>query len=201
MRTPSLLLLVALSSACGGSSTPPPTPDVDGSTPAHHDAALDKGDGGSGSMDARSGATTGTFDATSACYPPCLESLVAPCLGGGPCVISADNHTCYANGVQVDISLTGSNQTSTTVSKSGQLCYTESYVGMGGTATTSVTSDVITFMSPSGAVVATEHDELSTTPPTSTLTCGGTTYMFQPDSPQCTSPDAGNELCSMGTCM
>jgi hypothetical protein len=194
MRTRAVLPFLLLSAACGGSTHPSPVPPTDGG------AKTQKEGGVQGSDDGGTGVTSGTFDASAACYPPCLASLLASCAPGGTCVISPENDTCYTNGVKVVISLTGTNEATTVVTKNGQLCYTEKYVGKGGTATTSVTSDVITYIDPTGNLIATENDDETVTPPRSTVTCGTTKYEISTASQACSGPDAGQELCSMGAC-
>jgi hypothetical protein len=141
------------------------------------------------------------FDGGSNCYPPCLASLFASCQPAGACTESAGNSAqCYANGVKIVLDLVGTNHEQSTFTKGGKACFVQDYVGIGGTATTSVTSAVTTYTGPDGSTIATEHDVFTGNAPTSTVTCGGVTYALSPESPACEDSDGG-VMCVTGTCM
>ncbi len=141
-----------------------------------------------------------TFDAGGGCYPPCLVNLLAECAGTGACTVpDGGGSVCYPNGVVLQTALTGTNQATTTCTFDGKLVYSQGYVGIGGTATTSVTSDVITFTNASGTVVATENDDFMGAVPASTVTCGGVTYQLDVAGAACSGADAGT--CAIGPCM
>jgi hypothetical protein len=201
MRTRFFLLagsLVATSAlvACGSKSPPSSSSNGASDSGAPSDGATPSEGGGSPS-DGGGGAVT--FDAGSGCYPPCLASLLAECAGTGPCTVpDGGGDVCYPNGVVLQTLLTGTNQATTTCTKNGTLEYTEGYVGIGGTATMSVTSDVLTYTNASGAVVATENDNFTGATPTSTVTCGGVTYVLDVASAACS---GGSGTCAIGPCM
>jgi hypothetical protein len=190
----SLLLSSALV-ACGSKSTPSSSSSgsSDSGSPSDAGSSTEAGR----SQDA--GADAVTFDAGGGCYPACLANLLAQCAGTGACTVpDGGGSVCYPNGVLLQTVLTGTNQATTTCTYGGKLVYSEAYVGIGGTATTSVTSDVITYTSATGTVVATENDDFMGAVPTSTVTCGGVTYQLDVASAGCVG-DGGT--CAIGPCM
>ena len=107
---------------------------------------------------------------------------------------------CYANGVEVaSVLLAGFNHEVLTYTKNGKECFIEDYQGMGGTGTMSITSAVTTYTGPDGTTLATENDVSTATGTTSTVTCGGTTFVLDTMSAACSSADGG-AACTTGIC-
>ena len=110
----------------------------------------------------------------------------------------------YANGVVIKSALVGLNHETLRYTKNGKPCFGEDYLGIGGTATKRSTSAIATYTDPTGATVATEHDQFTSTGSTSTVSCGGVTYTLDPmrlasSRQACSSTDAG-ATCATGAC-